>query len=57
MNTMKTYKIYAIRLAWKGRYFLGNSTVILNNLLSLVGLVLKMLHLSIRAAKFAVTFL
>ena len=32
MKTMKTYKIYAIRLAWKGRYFFWNSTVILNNL-------------------------
>ena len=30
---MKTYKIYAIRLAWKERYFFfWNSTVILNNL-------------------------
>ena len=32
MKTMKTYKIYAIRLAWNGRYLFWTSTVILNNL-------------------------
>ena len=63
MKTMKTYKIYAIRLLYwyntslERALFVWNSTVIMKNLTRPCWLNFKMLHLSIRAAKFAVTFL